>query len=422
MAIDLPPAVETIVVQPARLPPAAGDVAFSIVQIDAQSLQAQPLLDEALTSTPGVSLFRRTSSLARPTRPPRACRCAPSPPPAPAAPWSPSTACRRTIPFGGWVIWSALPPGGRRGRAHRARRRRRPLRRRRPDRRGRAGRSARPSPAASRRRLRRRPATTRRAAAVGRRRLGREPPVRSAPRPSTATAGSPSARARGAADTRPGLDAIEPRRPSPDARSARPSLAVRGSRLPREARRRPGASSARARKAGPAASPWPRRRPTQTRGLAPAGLGARAATWPTARSRSRPAAPPPPRPTTSTPPPPPATASTPPCAGPAATCSLGARRRRAHHRRRGPRALPLPGRRLHPRREAGGKTLVGGAYAEASRTSGPWLVTGGVRLDYWRSSDACRDRARPGHRRDDLSTMRPADKSAWCPPPGSACA
>ncbi len=31
-------------------------------------------------------------------------------------------------------------------------------------------------------------------------------------------------------------------------------------------------------------------------------------------------------------------------------------------------------------REAGGKTLVGGAYAEAAWDEGPWLLTGGVRL------------------------------------------
>jgi outer membrane receptor protein involved in Fe transport len=42
------------------------------------------------------------------------------------------------------------------------------------------------------------------------------------------------------------------------------------------------------------------------------------------------------------------------------------------------------------RREAGGKTLVGGVYAEGAWDAEPWLVTGGVRLDGWRSTDAFR--------------------------------
>jgi vitamin B12 transporter len=108
MAIDLPPAVETIVVQPARLPPAAGDAAFSIVQINAETLNAQPWLDEALTATPGVSLFRRTSSLgANPTTQGISLRGVAG-----------SGASRALVtldgvpqndPFGGWVIWSQLP-------------------------------------------------------------------------------------------------------------------------------------------------------------------------------------------------------------------------------------------------------------------------------------------------------------------------
>jgi outer membrane receptor protein involved in Fe transport len=108
MAIDLPPAVETIVVQPARLPPAAGDAAFSIVEINADKLGAQPWLDEALTSTPGVSLFRRTSSLgANPTTQGISLRSVAG-----------SGASRALVtldgvpqndPFGGWVIWSSLP-------------------------------------------------------------------------------------------------------------------------------------------------------------------------------------------------------------------------------------------------------------------------------------------------------------------------
>jgi outer membrane receptor protein involved in Fe transport len=39
-------------------------------------------------------------------------------------------------------------------------------------------------------------------------------------------------------------------------------------------------------------------------------------------------------------------------------------------------------------RQAGGKTLVAGAYLEAALDQGPWIVTGGVRLDRARSYDA----------------------------------
>ncbi|WP_308238219.1 TonB-dependent receptor domain-containing protein [Phenylobacterium sp. J367] len=42
------------------------------------------------------------------------------------------------------------------------------------------------------------------------------------------------------------------------------------------------------------------------------------------------------------------------------------------------------------KRLAGGKTVVGGGYVEGVLDRGPWLVTGGVRLDGWKSSDAVR--------------------------------
>ena len=41
-------------------------------------------------------------------------------------------------------------------------------------------------------------------------------------------------------------------------------------------------------------------------------------------------------------------------------------------------------------RVAGGDELVAGFYGEATRRSSPWLVTGGVRMDYWASSAAHR--------------------------------
>jgi outer membrane receptor protein involved in Fe transport len=41
-------------------------------------------------------------------------------------------------------------------------------------------------------------------------------------------------------------------------------------------------------------------------------------------------------------------------------------------------------------REAGGQTLVGGAYVEAAYDQGPWIVTGGARLDGWSATDSMR--------------------------------
>jgi outer membrane receptor protein involved in Fe transport len=41
-------------------------------------------------------------------------------------------------------------------------------------------------------------------------------------------------------------------------------------------------------------------------------------------------------------------------------------------------------------REAGGRTLTAGAYADGSWTSGPWLLTGGVRVDRWTATGAKR--------------------------------
>ena len=108
MAIDQPPAIDTVVVQSARLPPAPGDRAFSIVQLGPQVLSTRPRLDEALTDVPGVSLFRRTSSLgANPTTQGISLRGVAG-----------SGASRALVtldgvpqndPFGGWVIWSGVP-------------------------------------------------------------------------------------------------------------------------------------------------------------------------------------------------------------------------------------------------------------------------------------------------------------------------
>ncbi len=92
-----------------RLPPAAGDAAFSVVRIDPERLNEARRVDEALREAPGVSLFRRTSSLsANPTTQGLSLRAI-----------APSGAGRALVtldgvplndPFGGWVIWSQLPP------------------------------------------------------------------------------------------------------------------------------------------------------------------------------------------------------------------------------------------------------------------------------------------------------------------------
>src|SRR5665213_2611737 len=103
-----PPVIQTVVVTAARLPPAPGDAAFSIIQLTPQQLQGEPRLDLALEQVPGVSLFRRTSSAAEnPTTQGISLRSI-----------GPSAAGRALVtldgvpqndPFGGWVIWTSLP-------------------------------------------------------------------------------------------------------------------------------------------------------------------------------------------------------------------------------------------------------------------------------------------------------------------------
>lgn len=108
MIQDLPPELPEVVVTGARLPPAAGEAAFSIIRLDEADLRDQSRLDEALASVPAVSLFRRTSSLAaNPTTQGISLRAI-----------APSGAGRTLVtldgvplndPFGGWVIWSQVP-------------------------------------------------------------------------------------------------------------------------------------------------------------------------------------------------------------------------------------------------------------------------------------------------------------------------
>ncbi|MFI4965857.1 MAG: TonB-dependent receptor [Caulobacterales bacterium] len=105
------PAVEAIVVYAPRLAPLGGEAAFSAVQIGPEILKQTPRLDQALESAPGVSLFRRTTSLsANPTTQGVSLRAIAG-----------SGAGRALVtldgapvndPFGGWVIWTALPSEG----------------------------------------------------------------------------------------------------------------------------------------------------------------------------------------------------------------------------------------------------------------------------------------------------------------------
>jgi vitamin B12 transporter len=112
---DIPPPpapeVEIVVVHPPRLAPLGGEAAFSAIRIAPEALRGEPRLDEALKSAPGVSLFRRTGSgAANPTTQGLSLRAI-----------APSGAGRALVtldgapqndPFGGWVIWSGLPSEG----------------------------------------------------------------------------------------------------------------------------------------------------------------------------------------------------------------------------------------------------------------------------------------------------------------------
>jgi outer membrane receptor protein involved in Fe transport len=108
-----PPPVqaEAVVIYAPRLAPLAGEAAFDVTTLSDRVLRVHRRLDEALATAPGVSLFRRTSSsAANPTTQGISLRAI-----------APSGAGRALVtldgapqndPFGGWVIWSALPPEG----------------------------------------------------------------------------------------------------------------------------------------------------------------------------------------------------------------------------------------------------------------------------------------------------------------------
>ncbi|MGB8365168.1 MAG: TonB-dependent receptor [Rhizomicrobium sp.] len=100
--------IETVTVTGAHLPEAVGQAAFSVVQLDQAQLDSFDQLDAALEQVPGLSLYRRTISLsANPSAQGVSLRAI-----------APSATSRALVlldgvplndPFGGWVIWSALP-------------------------------------------------------------------------------------------------------------------------------------------------------------------------------------------------------------------------------------------------------------------------------------------------------------------------
>ncbi len=100
--------VETVTVTAARLPEPVGNGAFAVTDLTADRLTIDDRLDDALEQVPGLSLFRRSSSVnANATTQGISLRSI-----------APSGAGRTAVlldgvpvndPFGGWVIWGALP-------------------------------------------------------------------------------------------------------------------------------------------------------------------------------------------------------------------------------------------------------------------------------------------------------------------------
>ena len=102
-------AEEIIVVTAPRLPEAAGEEAYSTLPIDPRAVEDAVRLDRALALAPAANLFRRNDSgAANPTVQGLSLRAI-----------GPSGAGRALVtldgvpqhdPFGGWVIWGGLPP------------------------------------------------------------------------------------------------------------------------------------------------------------------------------------------------------------------------------------------------------------------------------------------------------------------------
>jgi outer membrane receptor protein involved in Fe transport len=100
--------VDTVVVTGAKLPEPVGNAAFSVVNLEQTALSQFDQLDASLEQVPGLSLFRRsTSQSSNPTTDGVSLRSI-----------APSGAGRALVlldgvplndPFGNWVIWGALP-------------------------------------------------------------------------------------------------------------------------------------------------------------------------------------------------------------------------------------------------------------------------------------------------------------------------
>src|SRR4029078_63613 len=105
------PVVPEQVMITARPPDPVGNTAFSTTTLDAREVQLTPQLDLSLRQVPGLSLFRRNSSVwANPSVQGVSLRSIAA-----------SGAGRALVtldgvpqndPFGRWVIWSSLPPEG----------------------------------------------------------------------------------------------------------------------------------------------------------------------------------------------------------------------------------------------------------------------------------------------------------------------
>lgn len=108
-----PQKLDSVVITASRTPQPPEQVAFSVTTLDADSLRSNPaiMLDGALRSVPGFSLFRRNDSLTgNPTSQGVSLRGL-----------GPSGASRSLIvldgvplndPFGGWVAWTKVPRDG----------------------------------------------------------------------------------------------------------------------------------------------------------------------------------------------------------------------------------------------------------------------------------------------------------------------
>jgi len=104
-----PPTVAAVEVVMPKLPAAASDAAFSVTRLGPEDIEGRDRIDQVLSQSPGTSLFRRTTSLAaNPTTQGVSLRSI-----------APSGAGRALVlldgvpqndPFGGWVIWAGLPP------------------------------------------------------------------------------------------------------------------------------------------------------------------------------------------------------------------------------------------------------------------------------------------------------------------------